>query len=74
MVPELANTPASSSKQAAQATPKGLRSLQRSTGPFADRSLCLLCAGDAENANQPTFSVEPQIDAKMWDINTKKAY
>ena len=25
---------------------KGLRLLQRSTGPFADRSLCLLCAGD----------------------------
>ena len=24
---------------------RGLRSLQRSTGPFADRSLCLLCAG-----------------------------
>ena len=43
--PQLANTPASCSKQTARATPKGLRLLQRSTGPFADRSLCLLCAG-----------------------------
>ena len=38
---------------------KGLRSLQRSTGPFADRSLCLLCAGDTENKKQPEFYVEP---------------
>ena len=43
--PELANTPASSSKQAARATPTGL--------------LRLLCAGDAENVNQPGFYVEP---------------
>jgi hypothetical protein len=28
--------------QAARTSPKGLRSLQRSTGPFADSSLCLL--------------------------------
>ena len=38
---------------------KGLRLLQRSTRPFADRSLCLLCAGDAENSKQPGFYVEP---------------
>ena len=36
--------PANSSKQTARATPKGLRSLQRSAGPFASHSLCLLCA------------------------------
>ena len=35
------NTPASCSKQAARATPKG--------------SLRMLCAGDAENAKQPEF-------------------
>ena len=40
------NTPASSSKQAAQAKPKGL--------------LRLLCAGSAENVKQPGFSVEPE--------------
>ena len=38
---------------------KGLRSLQRSTGPFASHSLCLLCAGGAKNAKQPEFYVEP---------------
>ena len=43
--PELANTPASSSKQAAQATPKGL--------------LRLLCAGEPENVNQQGFYVDP---------------
>ena len=52
-------------KQAAQRMmrklhPKGFRSVQRSTGPFAD-SLCLLCAGVAENANQPGFYVEPSL-------------
>ena len=41
----LANTQTSASKQTAQAKPKGL--------------LRLLCAGDAENVNQPGFSVEP---------------
>ena len=45
MAPQLANTQASCSKQAAQAKPKGL--------------LRLLCAGDAENVNQPGFYVEP---------------
>ena len=40
---------------------KGLRLLQRSTGPFADRSLCLLYAGDTENAKQPEFYVEPEL-------------
>ena len=60
MATELANTLASSTKQAAQAKLKGSRSLQRSTGPFVYRSLCLLCAGDAENVNQPGFSVEPK--------------
>ena len=45
--PQLANTQASCSKQAAQAKPKGL--------------LRLLCAGDAKNANQPGFSVEPKL-------------
>ena len=45
---------------------KGLRSRQRSTGPFADRSLCLLCALNAETVNQPGFYVERsmQIDAR----------
>ena len=41
--PQLANTQASCSKQAAQAKPKGL--------------LRVLCAGDAENANQQGFSL-----------------
>ena len=49
LAPALANTPASSSKQAAQATSKGL--------------LRLLCADDAENVNQPGFSVEPPLAA-----------
>ena len=49
--PQLANTQASCSKQAAQATPKGL--------------LRLLCAGIAENANQPTFFVEPSKSLKV---------
>ena len=40
---------------------KGLRLLQRSTGPFADRSLCLIYAGDAKNAKQPEFYVEPEL-------------
>jgi hypothetical protein len=40
---------------------KGLRSLQRSTGPFASHSLCLLCAGDTENSKQPVFYVEPKF-------------
>ena len=40
---------------------KGLRLLQRSTGPFADRSLRLLCAGDAENAKQPELYVEATL-------------
>ena len=52
MALQLANTPASCSKQAARATPKGSRSLQRSTGPFADPSLCMLCAGEPEKAKQ----------------------
>ena len=47
MAPELANTPASSSKQAAQAKPKGL--------------LRLLCADEAKNANQPGFSGDPKL-------------
>ena len=54
------NADASSSKQAARATPMGSRSLQRSTGPFAYRLLCMLCAGDAENEKQPEFYVEPR--------------
>ena len=41
------NTPASCSKQAARATPKG--------------SLRMLCAGDTENKKQPEFYVEPGI-------------
>ena len=41
------NTPASCSKQAARATPKG--------------SLRLLCAGDTENSKQPEFYVEPKL-------------
>jgi hypothetical protein len=45
--PELASRPASSSKQAARATPKG--------------SLRLLCAGDTENSKQPVFYVEPKF-------------
>ncbi|MBQ6689290.1 MAG: hypothetical protein IJN02_08660, partial [Bacteroidales bacterium] len=44
--PERAKKPASSSKQAARATPKG--------------SLRMLCAGDTENKKQPEFSVEPK--------------
>ena len=43
------NTPASCSKQAARATPKG--------------SLRLLCAGDTENSKQPEFYVEPELVA-----------
>ena len=41
------NTPASCSKQAARATPKG--------------SLRMLCAGDTENSKQPEFYVEPDF-------------
>ena len=41
------NTQASCSKHDARATPKGSRST--------------LCAGDTENAKQPTFYVEPTI-------------
>ena len=40
------NTPASCSKPAARATPKG--------------SLRLLCAGDTENSKQPEFYVETE--------------
>ena len=35
-------------------------SLQWSTGPFADRSLCLICAGEAKNLKQPEFYVDPK--------------
>ena len=35
-------------------------SLQRSTEPFADRSLYLLRAGEAENLKQPEFYVDPK--------------
>ena len=44
---EPADTPASSSKQAARAAPMG------------SRSLYMLCADDAENSKQPGFYVEP---------------
>ena len=44
--PQLANTNANCSKQAARATPEG--------------SLLLLCAGDTENAKHPGFSDEPK--------------
>ena len=36
--------------------PKGSRSLQRSTGPFVYRSLCLLCAGSSKLQNNRLFA------------------
>ena len=50
-------TPASCSKQAARATPKG--------------SLRMLCAGDTENSKQPEFYVEPFI-TRIFRMQTKK--
>ena len=62
--PELANTTVSSSKQATQLSccRRLLAAKVRWTVCLSlTRLLCLLCAGDAENAKQPTFSVEPII-------------
>ena len=65
--PQLANTPASCSKQAARATPEGLRSLQRSTGPFAYRSLCPLSVTTAKSISE----VKPsnKRDAHHFSMN-----
>ena len=58
---------ASCSKQAARATPEGLRSLQRSTGPFAYRSLCPLSVTTAKSISE----VKPsnKRDAHHFSMN-----
>ena len=55
--------------------PKGFRLLQMSTGPFAYHSLCLLCAGVAENANQPDFPLSRRFPspARFWISRQKVA-
>ena len=70
MATELANTPASSSKQAAQAKPKGL--------------LRLLCAGRSKlqnnrlftlSPNQPGFYVEPQnVESNGYKMKKRKTF
>ena len=44
---------------------KGLRSLQRSTGPFAYRSLCLLCATLAVSVFRKPLSPNP-LEVGWW--------
>ena len=52
--PEPADTPASSSKQAARAAPMG------------SRSLCMLCADDAEMTNQQVFYAQSEVAKQLY--------